>query len=141
MSQSSTETNQNQLSQKPGIQIFKAADLDKLFPKLDVGTIINQPGVNSKIVDVPVNTASNPLTIGFFSMSPGESFDFLYDVVEYKVVTKGKFVIRDKEGNRYVAEAGDVILFSPDFPVVFDGESDGEAIYTKHAAALPAFMQ
>jgi uncharacterized cupin superfamily protein len=129
------------LSQKPGIQIFKAADLDKTFPKLDVGTILGQPGVNSKIVDVPVSETSNPLTIGFFSMQPGESFDFLYDVVEYKVVTKGKFVIRDQEGNRYVAEAGDVILFSPDFPVVFDGESDGEAIYSKHAAALPAFMK
>jgi hypothetical protein len=41
------------LSQKPGIQIFKAADLDKAFPKLDVGTILGQPGVNSKIVDAP----------------------------------------------------------------------------------------
>lgn len=71
-------------------------------------------------------------------MKPGESFDFVYDVVEYKVVTKGKFVIRDQEGNRYVAEAGDVILFTPDFPVVFDGESDGEAIYSKHAAPNPA---
>ena len=129
------------LSQEPGIQIFKASELNERFPKLDVGTIIGQPGVNSKIVDVPVSEAGNPLTIGFFSMSPGESFDFLYDVVEYKVVTKGKFVIRDKQGNRYEAHAGDVILFSPDFPVVFDGESDGEAIYTKHAAALPAFMK
>jgi ethanolamine utilization protein EutQ (cupin superfamily) len=73
----------------------------------------------------PVAETSNPLTIGFFSMQPEESFDFVYDVVEYKVVTKGKFVIRDKEGNRYVAEAGDVILFLPDFPVIFDGESDG----------------
>ncbi|WP_157723837.1 hypothetical protein [Domibacillus aminovorans] len=30
---------------------------------------------------------------------------------------------------------------TPGIPVVFDGESDGEAIYSKHAAALPAFMK
>ncbi|OAH58333.1 MULTISPECIES: cupin domain-containing protein [Bacillaceae] len=128
------------LSETPGIQVFKAADLEKTFPKLDVSTIISQPGVNSQIVDVPVAETPNPLTLGFFSMQPGESFEFLYEVVEYKVVTKGKFVLRDLQGNRYEAEAGDVVLFTPNVPVIFDGESDGEAIYTAHRPADASFM-
>ncbi len=140
MSQSSTETNQNYLSQAPGIQVFKAADLDKKFPKLDIAAIISQPGVNSQIVDVPVTGTPNPLTIGFFSMQPGESFDFLYEFLEYKVITKGKFVLR-VDGVRYDVEAGDVVLFTPNVLVTFDGESDGEAIYTKHTAGGAAFMQ
>ncbi|WP_339226869.1 hypothetical protein NSQ77_15105 [Oceanobacillus sp. FSL K6-2867] len=128
------------LASKPGFEIFKVADLEKKYPLLDLGKMIDKRGVNSEIVDIPITESLNPLTIGLFSMKPGDSFDFLYETLEFKVVTKGKFVLRDEEGNRHVAETGDIILFSPNVPVVFDGESDGEAIYTKHAPADPGMM-
>ncbi|SQD78229.1 conserved protein of unknown function [Moritella yayanosii] len=38
-----------------------------------------------------------------------------------------------------MAEVGDVLLFSPDVTVIFDAESDGEAIYTAHRNADPSF--
>ncbi|MGE8081212.1 hypothetical protein [Peribacillus loiseleuriae] len=137
MSQSTEAKNYSYLSQKPGIQIFKPGTFDKI----ELDGLLGKPDLNSQIIDVPVTATANPLTIGFFSMQPGDEFEFVYEFLEYKVITKGKFVLRDKQGNKYVAEAGDVVLFTPNVPVIFDGESDGEAIYTKHAAADAAFMK
>ena len=124
MSQSSTETNQNNLSQEPGIQVFKAGT----FKLNELNALLEIPGLNSQIGEVTVTGNSNPLTIGYFAMQPGDEFEFVYEFVEYKVITKGKFVMRDRQGNKYIAEAGDVVLFTPNVPVIFDGESDGEAI-------------
>lgn len=135
MNQSSTDTNQNGLSQKPGIQVFKAGT----FRLNELNDLLEIPGLNSQIGEVTVTENTNSLAIGFFSMQPGEEFEFAYEFVEYKVITKGRFVIRDKQGNKYIAEAGDVVLFTPNVPVIFDGESDGEAIYTAHRIADPAF--
>ena len=98
------------------------------------------PAVKSQIIDVPVTSQQNALQLGYFSMQPGEEFEFTYTFLEVKSIIKGKIVVRDDQGKKYVAEVGDVLIFTPDTTVVFDGESDGEAIYTGHRLPEPLFM-
>ncbi|WP_318496596.1 hypothetical protein, partial [Photobacterium leiognathi] len=114
------------LTEKPGISLIKAGT----FKLNDLSKLLEVESLKSDMAEVAVTNNSAPLTIGHFTMSPGVEFEYFYDSVEYKVVTKGKIVMRDMEGNKYVAEVGDVILFSADVKVIFDAESDGEAIYT-----------
>ncbi|WP_305829887.1 hypothetical protein [Photobacterium leiognathi] len=123
------------LTEKPGISLIKAGS----FKLNDLGKLLEVEGLKSDMAEVAVTNNSAPLTIGHFTMSPGVEFEYFYDSVEYKVVTKGKIVMRDMEGNKYVAEVGDVILFSADVKVIFDAESDGEAIYTAHRQAAEDF--
>lgn len=123
------------LTEKPGITLIKSGSL-KLN---DLSQLLNVSGLKSDMAEVAVTNNTNLLTMGHFTMSPGVEFEYVYDSVEYKVITKGKIVVRDIEGNKYVAEVGDVILFSPDVTVIFDAESDGEAIYTAHRAAAADF--
>lgn len=128
-------TSQNNLSKEPSIQIIKAGN----YQLNDMGELLNASGVKSQIGELSVTENKNALTVGFFTMEPGNEFEYLYEDTEYKVVTKGKFVLRDKDDNKYVAEVGDVILFTPNVTVIFDGESDGEAIYTAHRDADASF--
>ncbi|WP_318402785.1 hypothetical protein [Photobacterium leiognathi] len=123
------------LTEKPGISLIKAGS----FKLNDLSKLLEVEGLKSDMAEVAVTNKSAPLTIGHFTMSPGVEFEYFYDSVEYKVVTKGKIVMRDMEGNKYVAEVGDVILFSADVKVIFDAESDGEAIYTAHRQAAEDF--
>ena len=123
------------LTEKPGISLLKAGT----FKLNDLSKLLEVEGLKSDMAEVAVTNNSAPLTIGHFTMSPGVEFEYFYDSVEYKVVTKGKIVMRDMEGNKYVAEVGDVILFSADVKVIFDAESDGEAIYTAHRQAAEDF--
>ncbi|GAA0461748.1 MULTISPECIES: hypothetical protein [Gammaproteobacteria] len=123
------------LTDKPGISLFKAGSL-KLN---ELNEIIKIEGLRSQMAEVAVTNNSNALTIGHFIMQPGVEFEYIYDSVEYKVVTKGKIIMRDQQGNKYVAEVGDVIIFSPDVTVIFDAESDGEAVYTAHRKAAAEF--
>ncbi|PSU47724.1 hypothetical protein C9J12_14360 [Photobacterium frigidiphilum] len=123
------------LSDKPGITLLKSGS----FKLNDLSKLLEVDGLKSEMAEVAVTNNSNALTIGHFIMEPGIEFEYLYDSVEYKVVTKGKIVMRDQQGNKYIAEVGDVILFSPNVSVIFDAESDGEAIYTAHRKAAPEF--
>ena len=123
------------LTDKPGISLIKAGS----FKLNDLSKLLEIKGLKSDMAEVAVTNNSSALTIGHFTMSPGVEFEYFYDAVEYKVVTKGKIVMRDMDGNKYVAEVGDVILFSPNVKVVFDAESDGEAIYTAHRKASVDF--
>ncbi|BCV35626.1 hypothetical protein [Shewanella sp. BJSY2023SW001] len=123
------------LTDKPGISLFKAGS----FNLNELNELLEVEGLQSQMAEVAVTNNSNALTIGHFAMQPGVEFEYFYDSVEYKVVTKGKIVMRDQQGNKYVAEVGDVILFSPDVTVIFDAESDGEAIYTAHRKAASEF--
>jgi uncharacterized cupin superfamily protein len=123
------------LSDKPGITLLKSGS----FKLNDLSKLLEVDGLKSEMAEVAVTKNSNALTIGHFTMEPGVEFEYLYDSVEYKVVTKGKIVMRDQQGNKYIAEVGDVILFSPNVSVIFDAESDGEAIYTAHRKAAPEF--
>ncbi|CAG23433.1 cupin domain-containing protein [Photobacterium profundum] len=123
------------LSDKPGITLLKSGS----FKLNDLSKLLEVDGLKSEMAEVAVTNDSNALTIGHFTMEPGVEFEYLYDSVEYKVVTKGKIVMRDQQGNKYIAEVGDVILFSPNVSVIFDAESDGEAIYTAHRKAAPEF--
>lgn len=123
------------LTVNPGIYLIKSGS----FKLNELSKLLEVEGLNSDMAEVAVTDNSAPLTIGHFTMSPGEEFEYFYDSVEYKVITKGKIVMRDMEGKKYVAEVGDVILFSADVKVIFDGESDGEAIYTAHRKASEDF--
>ncbi|MFD4932573.1 hypothetical protein ACFWMS_27685, partial [Peribacillus butanolivorans] len=67
-------------------------------------------------------------------------FEFTYTFLEVKTVIKGKIIVRDDQGIKYVAEVGDVLIFTPDTTVIFDGESNGDAIYTGHRLPEPLFM-
>lgn len=123
------------LTEKSGITLIKAGS----FKLNDLSKLLEVEGLKSDMAEVAVTNNSAPLTIGHFTMSPVVEFEYFYDSVEYKVVTRGKIVMRDTDGNKYVAEVGDVILFSPDVTIIFDAESDGEAIYTAHRQAAEDF--
>ncbi|MCQ6281252.1 cupin domain-containing protein [Bacillus sp. EB600] len=126
----------NYLSKKPGVQLIKAGT----YKKIELNKVLGIPAVKSQIIDVPITSKENALSLGYFSMQPGEEFEFTYTFLEVKTVLNGKIVIRDDQGKKYVAEAGDVLIFSPDTTVIFDGESDGDAIYTGHRLPEPLFM-
>lgn len=109
------------LNAKPGVQVIK-------YGTYKPNKLTNK----SQIIDVPVCSNENAIQMGYFDMQPGEEFEFLYEFLEIKTVIEGKIVVRDEHGKKHVAEKGDVFIFSPTTRVVFDGESDGKAIYTAH---------
>lgn len=94
----------------------------------------------SQIIDVPVCSNENAIQMGYFNMQPGEEFEFTYEFLEIKTVIEGKIVVRDDQGEKYVAEEGDVFVFTPTTTVIFDGESDGKAIYTAHRMPEDSMM-
>lgn len=131
-----TKTEYNYLSQKPGVQLIKAGT----YQKKELNELLGIPALKSQIIDVPICSNKNAIQMGYFSMQPSEDFEFTYTYLEVKVVIKGKIIIRDDQGKKYVAEAGDVLIFTPETTVIFDGESDGDAIYTGHRMPEPLFM-
>lgn len=126
----------NYLSVEPGIQLIKAGT----YVKKELNGLLGIPALKSQIIDVPICSKENALSMGYFSMQPSEDFEFTYTYLEVKVIIKGKIVVRDLQGTKYVAEAGDVLVFTPETTVVFDKDSDGEAIYTGHRLPEPSFM-
>ena len=135
MTTSMNENNATNLAQESGIKLIKAGTY-KLNP---LAGLLEVDNLKSQMAEVPVTNNSNSLTVGFFAMQPGVDFEYVYEFVEYKVITKGKIVMRDLQGKKYVAEVGDILLFTPNVTVIFDGESDGEAIYTAHRSADAMF--
>ncbi|OHR66522.1 hypothetical protein HMPREF3291_01420 [Bacillus sp. HMSC76G11] len=131
-----TQTEYKYLSQKPGVQLIKAGT----YSKIELDGVLGQPALKSQIIDVPVTSKVNALQMGYFSMQPSEDFEFTYTFLEVKTVVRGKIIVRDDQGIKYVAEAGDVLIFTPETTVIFDGESDGDAIYTGHRLPEPLFM-
>lgn len=123
------------LANQAGIFLLKSGS----FALNDLSKLLEVQGLKSKMAEVAITNNSNALTIGHFTMKPGIEFEYVYDSVEYKVITKGQIIVRDKQDNKYIAEVGDVLLFSPDVTVIFDAQSDGEAIYTAHRKADPSF--
>jgi uncharacterized cupin superfamily protein len=130
------KTEFNFLSQKPGVQLIKAGT----YKKKELNGLLGIPALKSQIIDVPISSKENALSMGYFSMQPSEDFVFTYTYLEVKVILNGKIVVRDDQGIKYVAEAGDVLVFTPETTVIFDKESDGEAIYTGHRLPEPSFM-
>lgn len=137
MSENTLTQNESKfLDEKPGIQLIKAGSYDlKELSKLR-GT----PELKGQIIDAPITDKKEVLTMGFFVLQPSVDYTAEFDFIEIKVVTKGKMVVRDVEGNKYVGEVGDVLIFSPKTTVIFDGESDGEAVYFKNVAANPSYL-
>ena len=130
---------QNQLKfldEKPGIQLIKAGTYDLKELSILRGT----PELKGQIIDAPITDKKEVLTMGFFALQPSVDYSAEFNFIEIKVVTKGKMVVRDVEGNKYVAEVGDVLIFSPKTTVIFDGESNGEAVYFKNVSANPSYL-
>src|SRR4051812_29592658 len=124
------------LNDKPGVKLIKAGT----YKKKELIDILSIPNLKSQIIDVPVCTDQHALQMGYFSMQPSEDFEFTYTFLEIKLVFRGKIIVRDAQGKKYVEEEGDVFVFSPTTTVIFDAESDGDAFYTAHRNPEPAFM-
>ncbi|MGG3451678.1 MULTISPECIES: cupin domain-containing protein [Bacillaceae] len=124
------------LNDKPGVKLIKAGT----YKKKELNDILGIPNLESQIIDVPVCTDKHALQMGYFSMQPSEDFEFTYTFLEIKIVFRGKIIVRDDQGKKYVAEEGDVFVFSPTTTVIFDGESDGDAFYTAHRLPEPSFV-
>lgn len=124
------------LDEKPGIQLIKAGTYDLK----ELSVLRGTPELKGQIIDAPITDKKEVLTMGFFALQPSVDYSAEFNFIEIKVVTKGKMVVRDVEGNKYVAEVGDVLIFSPKTTVIFDGESDGEAVYFKNVAANPSYL-
>ncbi|KMY50277.1 cupin domain-containing protein [Peribacillus loiseleuriae] len=124
------------LNDKPGVKVIKAGT----YKKKELNSILGIPNLESQIIDVPVCTDKHGLQMGYFSMQNSEDFEFTYTFLEIKIVFRGKIIVRDEQGNKYIAEEGDVFVFSPTTTVIFDGESDGDAFYTAHRLPEPSFL-
>ena len=120
-----------QLMVNKGITLIKSGD----FELNDLSDILKVNGLNSGIAEITVSNSKEELTIGHFVMSPGSEFEYTYDSVEFKVITKGKIIAKDIDGQKFIAHVGDVLLFTANTKVIFDGDSDGEAIYGTHGKA------
>ncbi len=137
MSETAAQTNYDYLAKGPGIQLIKAGT----YGKKELSEVLGNPALRSQIIDVPVTDQQNAVQLGYYSMQPAtDNFDFLYEFLEIKVVIRGKIVVKDQEGNKYVGEAGDVFIFTPGTVVTFLAESDGDAFITAHRAPEPLFM-
>ncbi|MBM7570191.1 cupin domain-containing protein [Aquibacillus albus] len=124
------------LSVKPGVQLIKKGT----YQMVELDERLGIPGLKSQIIDVPVTDKKDAYQMGYFSMQPGEGFEFTYTYLEIKVIVSGKIIVRDDQGIKYVSEPGDVFVFTPETTVYFDGESDGSAVYTGHRLPEASFM-
>ncbi|MED1469195.1 hypothetical protein [Bacillus salipaludis] len=131
-----TQNQLNYLDAKPGIQLIKAGT----YALNELSVLRETPELKGQILDVPITDKKEVLTMGYFALQPSVDYSAEFNFIEIKVVTKGKMVVRDVEGNKYVAEAGDVLIFSPKTTVIFDGESDGEVVYFKNIAPNPSYL-
>ncbi|MFV2048333.1 hypothetical protein KDJ21_026175 [Metabacillus litoralis] len=132
-----TKSDFNYLSTEPGIQLIKAGT----YEQKELNAVLGNPALKSQIIDVPITSRENALSVGFYSMQKTtDSFDFEYKFLEIKVIVRGNIIVSDTNGNKYVGEVGDVFIFNPGTVVTFEGESDGDAIYTAHRLPEPLFM-
>lgn len=126
------------INQSAGIHLIKAGS----YSMNELSAIRNTPELKGQILDIPLaDSKEAPLTLGYFALQPSVSYEAFFDFIEVKIVTKGTMVVRDKDNNKYVAEVGDILVFMPDTPVIFDGESNGEAVYFKNTPAVPAYLE
>lgn len=124
------------LCEKPGIQLIKAGT----HQLHELSELRGTPELKGQILDLPLTDVKEELTLGYFALQPSVDYSAEFDFTEVKIVTKGKMVVRDVEGNKYVGEVGDILIFSPKTTVIFDGESDGEAVYFKNVAANSSYL-
>lgn len=134
--QASTKETYTYLSQQPGIQLIKAGT----YSQIELDEVLKVPGLKSQIIDVPISAEERPLALGYFSMQPSEDFLFEYTYLEVKVVVSGQIIVSDEQGTKYIGEAGDVFIFTPNTNVLFHKESNGHAVFTGHRAPEPMFM-
>ncbi len=128
---------QSFVNQAAGIYLIKAGTgaLNEL------SQLRNTPELKGQILDIPLTDSQNtPLTLGYFALQPSVSYEALFDFMEVKIVTKGTMVVRDKNQQKFTAHVGDVLVFMPGTTVIFDGESNGEAVYFKNTAPVPAYL-
>ena len=124
------------LSRKPGIQLIKSGTPEMV----DLERTYMRPGLKSSIIDVPISSEMNQLTMGRFEMRPSVDFPFFYEYLEVKTIVTGKIVVKDEAGVRYEAHPGDVFVFTPPHLVTFLAECDGTAVYMGHRGPEPSFL-
>ncbi|WP_339226166.1 hypothetical protein NSQ77_11700 [Oceanobacillus sp. FSL K6-2867] len=130
-----TKDNYTYLSQKPGLQLIE----DGSYEKKELNAELGIPEVRSQIIEAPLTTNNDALTLGFFSMQKADKgFDYYYDYLEVKTVVRGKFVVSDEQGNSFVATEGDVVIINPGTRVFFSEESDGDAVFLAHRLPEPS---
>jgi len=124
------------VSRTPGVQLLKAGSA----PFNELNSMLGIEALDSQIKDIPVTGKTDALTAGRFTMRPSADFEFEYTFLEVKVIVSGKIVVRDDQGVKHVAEQGDILVFTPTTKVIFDGESDGEAVYIGHRLPVESFL-
>ena len=113
------------LNAAAGIYLIKAGSVQLN----ELSEIKAMAELRGQILDIPLfGSVDKPLTLGYFALQPSVDYEAMFTFLEVKIVTKGKMVVRDKDNQKFVAEVGDVLVFMPDTLVIFDGESDGEAV-------------
>src|SRR3954470_7564250 len=111
-----TQSQLNYLDAKPGIQLIKAGT----YNLNELSVLRGTPELKGQILDVPLTDIKEVVTLGYFALQPSVDYSAEFDFIEVKIVTKGKMIVRDVEGNKYVGEVGDVLVFSPKTTVIFD---------------------
>ena len=125
------------LNAAAGIYLIKAGSVQLN----ELSEIKAMAELRGQILDIPLfGSVDKPLTLGYFALQPSVDYEAMFTFLEVKIVTKGKMVVRDKDNQKFVAEVGDVLVFMPDTLVIFDGESDGEAVYFKNTAAVDSYL-
>lgn len=111
---------------------FQQITSEKL-PPMDTGTI------PAFLKDFAVSTdADKPITSGLFRLEKGESFSYLYDYHEMKLIVDGTLIIEDETGQKRTGVPGDLFYFpigsqitftTPDYGVGFfcGQREEGEA--------------
>lgn len=126
------------INQPAGIYLIKAGT----YSMNELSNIRQTPELKGQILDIPLADSQNaPLTLGYFALQPSVSYEAQFDFIEVKIVTKGTMIVRDQHNQKFTAEVGDVLVFMPNTPVIFDGESNGEAVYFKNIPAVPAYLE
>lgn len=132
----STKTDFNYLSKVPGVQLIK----EGTYNQKELDEVVGIPNLKSQINDIPISSEEKPIQLGYFSMQPSVDFEFTYEYLELKIVIRGNITVHDDQGKTYVAETGDVLVFTPETTVTFDSKSNGDAVVAAHRSPDPSFM-
>ena len=97
------------LNAAAGIYLIKAGSVQLN----ELSEIKAMAELRGQILDIPLfGSVDKPLTLGYFALQPSVDYEAMFTFLEVKIVTKGKMVVRDKDNQKFVAEVGDVLVFS-----------------------------
>jgi uncharacterized cupin superfamily protein len=122
-------------SAAPGVYLVKAET-----PTLvDLSERVAMPALKSQIIDIPLTTNLEALTIGRFAFQESVDLPYESNILETKIILSGKIRVQDEQGIIYEGAAGDIFVFVPPTRVIFLSDSDGMAVYAAHRSQEPLF--